>query len=249
MRKMLSVAAAIGALAIGNPALAQDRVWFDSDHTSYSGYYANGLPLDFSGSGVNVRASAWSIHDDGNIYKAQLGVWPNGLGVLNGSGDNSHTVDNSGYLDFLLFQFDQVVELDKARFYTGWHGMYDTDATIGYLTAPISYTTPLPLDGAPQSILSALNLYGSGGIGNSGDSYRDINPHSNVGNIWLIGASFNNPEEPRKLDGFKLEKLTFSTVSAVPEPSTWTMMFVGFFALGGLLRSRRGSQKATVTYA
>lgn len=239
---------AMAALASSGPALAQDHVWFDSDHTAYSGYYGVGMPLDFSGGGVNVRASAWSIHDDGNIYKAQLGVWPYGLGVLNGRDDNSHTIDNSGYLDFVLFQFDKVVELDKARFWTGWHGMNDTDATIGYLTVPIPYTSVPSLEGMPQSILSALDLYSSGSIGNNGNSYRDINPHSNVGNIWLIGASFDNPEGTRKLDGFKLEKLTFSAVSAVPEPSTWMMMFVGFFGLGGALRSKKRVMKLTKSY-
>lgn len=248
MNKVLSTLGALGLIAIAEPALAQDHVWFDSDHTSYGGYYPSGSPLDFTGSGVTVRTSAWSIHDDGKIYKAQLGVWPYGLGVLNGLRDNSHTIDNSGYLDFLLFQFDRVVELDKAHFYTGWHGMNDTDATIGYITTPLPYTTALPLDGAPQSILSALNLYSSGSVGNSGNSYRDINPHSNVGNIWLIGASFNNPEGVRKLDGFKLESLTFSTVSAVPEPSTWATLLIGFFALGGLLRVKRNSQRITLSY-
>ena len=119
MRKVLSIIAAAAATFVSTHALASDVIWFDSDHTSYGGDYSNGGTLVFTGGGVSVRASAWSIHSDGKIYTAQLGVWSEGLGVKSGSNDNSHTIDNSGYLDFVLFQFDKTVELDMARLETG----------------------------------------------------------------------------------------------------------------------------------
>lgn len=241
MRKILSIIAAVAASGLSAPALASDILWLDSDHTAYNGYYANGARLKFSGGGVDVWASAWSIHDD-KIYTAQLGVWSEGLGVKNGSGDNSHTVDNSGYLDFILFQFDRAVELDMARFTTGWHDMNDTDATIGYDITNLPYGSLPAWHGGSQSQLSALDFYGSNA--SNGNSYRDINPNNNIGNLWLIGASFNNPDGSKKLDGFKLEKLTFNVPTptphtAVPEPTTWAMMLVGFFGLGGAMRSSR----------
>lgn len=248
MRKQLSFVAAISSLALATQAQASDFIWLDSDHSPYSGYYSTGATLAFSGSGVNATASAWSIHGDGNIYQARLGVWDYGLGVSNGWSDNSHTVDNSGYRDFIMLQFDQDVQLEQARFRTGWHGMSDTDATIGYATVGLPYPPPLPLDGLPEGVLSPLNLYESGSWGNSGNSFRNINPSGHSGNIWLVGASFNNPEGSRKLDGFKLEKLTFS-VTAVPEPSTWAMLIVGFFGLGGALRASRRKQRTKVSYA
>ena len=237
MRKVLSTAAALMAVAIGSPAAASEILWLDSDHTAYSGEYSTGTSLLFSGGGVNVRASAWSIHDDGDIYKAKLGVWAGGLGVTNGRSDNSHTIDNSGFQDFVLLQFDQVVELESARFLTGWHGMYDTDATIGYSVTNLPFGTPPALNGLPQSSLAGLNLYSSGNWGYSGDSYRNVNYSDKAGNLWLIGASFSNPEGNWKLDGFKLEKLRFTVPPpAVPEPSTWAMLLLGFFGLGGVLR-------------
>lgn len=241
MRMVLSILAAVAAAGTNTPAIAAEVIWFDSDHTVYGGDYSTGTSLLFSGSGVNVRASGWSIHGDGDIYKAQLGVWPDGLGVKNGRDDNSHTIDNSGFLDFVLLQFDQVVELESARFWTGWHGMNDTDATLGYTVTGLPFATPPALHGLPQSQLASLDLHGSGGWGNSGDSFRDVNPSGHVGNLWLIGAAFDNPEGSKKLDGFKLDKLTFSLVppSAVPEPSTWAMLLVGFGAIGGAMRSRR----------
>jgi hypothetical protein len=93
-----------------------------------------------------------------------------------------------------------------------------------------------------------LNLFGSGSWGNSYDSYRNINPGNNIGNLWLIGASFNNPEGAWKLDGFKLEKLTFEVPPSVPEPSTWLMMILGFGLVGGTMRAQR-RQKLTVSQA
>ena len=123
--------AAVAACGMSAPALASDVLWLDGDHTAYGGDYSNGTSLLFSSAGVNVRVSAWTIAN-GSLYQSSLGVWDGGLGVKNPFSDNSHTVDNSGYQDFLLFQFDQVVELDWARFNTGWHNMNDTDARIGY---------------------------------------------------------------------------------------------------------------------
>jgi hypothetical protein len=38
-------------------------------------------------------------------------------------------------------------------------------------------------------------------------------------------------------------------VGAVPEPSTWAMMLVGFGAVGGAMRSAKQRRKATVSYA
>jgi hypothetical protein len=241
VRKALSIIAAAAAAGLSAPALASDVLWLDSQHTPfYSGDQPTGSSLLFSSAGVNVRASAWSIGNDGNIYQAQLGVWSEGLGVKNGAGDNSHTVDNSGYKDFLLFQFDQVVELDWARFNTGWHGMNDTDATIGYDLSGLPFGTLPGWNGGSQSQLSVFDFYSSNA--SSGDSYRDINPSNHTGNLWIIGASFNNPDGSYKLDGFKLEKLTFKQTGGVPEPSTWAMLLVGFFGIGGTLRASRRRQ-------
>lgn len=53
-----------------------------------------------------------------------------GIGVRNTGGDNSHTIDNSGWTDFVLLQFANPVRWKNARFNTGWHSMNDTDATM-----------------------------------------------------------------------------------------------------------------------
>lgn len=245
MKTSIWMLGALALAAVSSNANASQTIWFDSDHTSYSGYYPNGGALTFSTATANAKVSAWSIGTDNKIYQAQLGVWDGGIGVKNGSSDDSHTIDNSGRKDFIVIQFDKLVELATANFNTGWHGFSDTDATIGYMISQAPFATPVNLTGANQSILSSYNLYGSGSIGNSGNSSRNINPGGNIGNLWLIGASFNNPEGSVKLDGFKLEKLTFS--AAVPEPATWMFMLVGMAGIGFTMR-RKDKQTLRVRY-
>ena len=247
MRKILSIVAAAAASALCTPAMAADVLWLDSDHTAYGGDYATGSSLTFLVNGVNVRASAWSIDGNGVLRQASLGVWDYGLGVKYGNPDNSHTVDNYGTKDFVLFQFDRAVELVNAQFNTGWHNMYDTDATIGFDVNNLGWASPPNWAGLSQaSQLTTFDLYGSGSAGNSGNSYRDINPSNVTGNMWLIGASFSNPDQ--NYDGFKIEKLTFNQPTPtprtpLPEPSTWAMMLIGFLGLGGAMRSRRNRER------
>ena len=42
---------------------------------------------------------------------------------------------------------------------------------------------------------------------------------------------------------------TGNVSAAVPEPGTWAMLFVGFFALGAVLRSAKRRERIAVTYA
>ncbi len=245
MKKSIWLAAALVTAAISSSANAAE-VLFGSGPSPYSGDYGTGAPLTFSSAGTNAKVTAWSIGSNNKIYQAQLGVWYGGIGVKNGSGDDSHTIDNSGRKDFIVIQFDKLVELTTATFNTGWHGFRDTDATIGYLISGTPFATTVNLTGANLSSLSSYNLYGSGSDGNSGNSTRNINPSGNLGNTWLIGASFNNPEKLKKLDGFKLENLSYS-VGAVPEPATWMFMMLGMAGIGFTMR-RKDKQTLRVRY-
>jgi len=244
VRKLLPIAAAAAACGLCAPAHAAD-LWLDNQHTPfYNGDYATGASLTFTVGGVNVRASGWSIDSNGVLHQASLGVWDQGMGVKYGNPDNSHTVDNIGTKDFILFQFDQTVIVDFAQLNTGWHNMYDTDATIGVDISNIPFANAPAWNNTSFATQSAnLNyLYGSSAA--NGNSYRDINPNNVSGNLWLIGASFNNPDY--NSDGFKIEKLTFTTPGTprtpLPEPATWAMLLLGFFGLGATMRSRRNRE-------
>lgn len=87
---------------------------------------------------------------------------------------------------------------------------------------------------------------------------------------WLVGGTINGGSVLAGTNDFQLSSTnglyqfsyatagggfgfdfspTVTQVSAVPEPSTWAMLLLGFFAAGGALRSARRRQKLTVTYA
>lgn len=63
---------------------------------------------------------------NGIIQRASLGRWGGGLGVINLNNDNSHTVDNSGRVDFVVFQFSKPIDLNRILLTA--YG--DTDATL-----------------------------------------------------------------------------------------------------------------------
>lgn len=239
-KSIITLAGAI-ALTGAAPAMAAETIWLDRDNSAYQGDQGFGTALTFSGDTINVTVTGWSVNGSGIVNDGELGVWRSGIGVKNSWLDNSHTIDNQGWREFVVLEFDQVVSLSEARFNTGWHGLNDTDATIGFMTAP---TGSLALDGANASSLSMFSPYGAGEGGLSGSVTRNINPAGHIGNIWMIGAT--NISGLLGNDGFKLENVRVS--SAVPEPGTWGLMLMGFAGLGMSMRRRR-SQRQRVKFA
>ena len=185
----------------------------------------------------------------GIIKQATLGRYDQGLGVSYGKGD-SHTIDNKGRLDFVLLQFDRPVSLAQSEFRTGWHYMNDTDATIGVGDLAQAFNSQPAFNG--QSFLTALSgfdIYRSGSFGVSGNSTRGINPDGLSGNSWVIGAGSSLTPD-LFADGFKLKRVSYDIgqTPAIPEPSTWAMMLLGFGAVGTVVR-RKGRARVTVSYA
>lgn len=238
MRVSILGALSLAFFAASGPAHAAETIIFAPGSGLPSGYAAPGAQLVFAGdNGTSVTVTGWSVDGSGRIRSGQLGLWSAGLGVKNSATDNSHTIDNSGWTDFVLLQFGQPVSLGSAQFDTGWQGFWDTDATIGFGVLPISGLSSLAGSEWP---IPWMTTFGSGEKGYSGDSFRNINPNGESGSVWLIGASFSNPEGTKKLDGFKIESISFT--SAVPEPGTWMLMVIGIGMLGGALRHRRRQQ-------
>jgi hypothetical protein len=253
MRKTLSVIAALAVSSVAMPAFAADTIWLDSDHSAYSNGQTTSGSFAFSGGGVTVHASAWSIQNNNTLEDETLGIWTPGLGIYSGSPNrwgqysDEHVLDNNGVDEFVLLAFDQVVNLSDVLLNTGYDSLRDTDLTVGFATIAF----PLPgLDEKSSSYLSSvaglgLDLYSVTGGSSSG--WRDINPtNSNAGNLWLIGGKFGSSN-----DGFKLNALKFTTPTpppAVPEPATWLMMILGFGLVGGVMRSKR-RENLTVSYS
>ncbi|SNS78854.1 PEP-CTERM protein-sorting domain-containing protein [Sphingomonas laterariae] len=193
---------------------------------------------------INVKATAWrrASATGSTVQSAYLGAYSNGLGVTNskeGSGQsgNSHTVDNKDGFDFIVFQFDQVVEVDQAYFSPYKIGREtDSDATIMVGNSATPFSSGLNF--ANWASVDALFNPFQAASGTAG--LRDINGLNEQGNLLFVGASFTDLD---KLDGFKLKQLKVNSVTPsapgpVPEPATWAMMIAGFGLVGGAMRRR-----------
>jgi hypothetical protein len=206
---------------------------------------------------LQVRVTAWSTAGTSNsstVKNGTINVYTNGLGVTSTGESTSsphHTADNLTQSDFLIFQFNQPVELETARLttYNMGSGRFDGDLTYAVGSNPTNWTTnPLPNTTTYAQLATIFgNSFTASNVASTSSqttSTRLLNPTNNVGNMWLIGASFKNPAEncgrntnQLCLDGFKLSQITVRT--AVPEPASWLMMILGFGFIGHSLRRRK----------
>jgi PEP-CTERM motif len=193
--------------------------------------YTNGI--------YSVTASSFSLPGDlsGDFTTAQLNQY-NTLGLAScnqGEGAHcgapDHQVDNHGYVDFVLFTFNTVV--DPASIVINPYGYYDSDVTYWI--------------GNGSTNLSTIALAGLGGAG-FGSRYDDNDPTNGsstaartvsllggTGNELLIAARLSGNDADRYLDYFKIQSLTVDTV--VPEPATFGLAGLALAGLG-LLRRR-----------
>lgn len=227
---------------------------------------------------IKARVTGWSALRDSNgnitnITASTLNRYSEGLGVSS-SGDGSgnfHTIDNKTRLDFVVFQFDQVVQVDTARltpFKLEWssdgktYSSTDSDSSIS-----IGNGGPgIGSDISASDIYSLLLPQDYNIAGGSSAFTPNINPDGLTGNLLLVGASFLQQTDlysytyytsgPRKgqvksktykgtdYDGFKLKNLTVD-LAVVPEPATWAMMIAGFGMVGAAMRRRRRVEAVT----
>ena len=194
----------------------------------------------FSGGGINVQASGWTL-DGSTLQTAWLGQYSGGLGVTNmsegnGSFANSHTTDNVSQTDFILLVFDRLVNIESAvltPFWVSWTPL-DNDALVSYANLAGAFTSPTPTAVSPASpVWGDLAAAAYNVSGNTTAPYNtSLNSAGKFGNVWVIGAALPSPDW--KYDGFKLASISVN--SPVPEPGTWAMMLIGFGMVGGALR-------------
>ncbi len=184
---------------------------------------------------LTLKASAWTDAIELNPDKTKrsyLGSYSGGLGVTapgESGSNNTHTVDNVGRRDFILLKFNTAVDLTSMYLsvYNIGVGGPDSDATVFYrngATAPVHNGQSNPY----FSQFTSIHVPGGSSSGTrivgAGDTFADT---------WLISAAVGGNN-----DGFKLKSVTLSA-PAIPEPSTWAMMIVGFGGVGATLRARR----------
>ncbi len=247
MLKQISLVAGAALMACAAPASATTLLTFSpagQPNTGLDGPDGNVRTYSVVAEGqtVTVRARGWTI-DNNTLRAAFLGTYSNGLGVTNslegnGSG-NTHTVDNSGTVDLVTFEFDRAVSL-KSMFLSAYG---DTDAQILWGNATSAQVAAL--GNQPVATASALLLgsFMSNGTNTSGNRTLDLG--NATGNLWAISTGNFVDTTP---DAFKIRSIgfTLAPTAAVPEPSTWAMLLLGFFGVGGLMRRR---QQPVLTYA
>lgn len=239
--KRFGIIAACAALTLASPAAAVTLDFTSATNSSVNGS-PDGNTRTFSNGGISVTASAWSLNGV-TLQNGWLGQYTHGLGVTNQGEDgssNSHTIDNSGYQDFIILVFNQAVNIQSAVLYPfSVSGSTDNDAWVSYSALTSFNATTLN-----DLMARDYNVPGSA-------SYNvSLNSAGQFGRVWLIGAwnssAPNRGTIDQNVDGFKLASI--AVTGAVPEPSTWAMMLLGFGAIGlATRRSRRNGALATAT--
>ncbi|CAG0123806.1 partial Serine-aspartate repeat-containing protein D, partial [Rhodocyclaceae bacterium] len=185
--------------------LTAAHVCFDynfAGNTSSDG--SDGNTRSYTVNGVTVNASAWSRASGTTWGKAWLGSYSGGLGVTDSSesgAGNTHTIDNYGRQNFVVFQFSQNVVVDKA--YLGYvYNDSDMQVWIG--------SSAMPITTMSNSVLTSMGFteFNSGG---SSTRWADLNAGEVQGNVLIVAAKPGDTN-----DYFKLEKLSVCTTTGEP---------------------------------
>lgn len=212
--------------------------------------------LDGLGLSSRVRVTAWSATQ--NASTGALSNWQTGfvgqyqgggLGVTNrnegdGSSNNSHAVDNSAGIDFLVFHFDGDVVATGADLnayamtISGVSGK-DTDASFYIGSTTVAFGTSINMANTAQRLSATTHYIDTTGPGS--DNYRAFNTTTEYkGNVLIIAASvgdYMRSGSGNRPDAFKVESIRVEYPIPTPEPAALGLFGLGFLAMG--LRRRR----------
>jgi hypothetical protein len=171
-----------------------------SGNTSTTGTAGN--IRTYTAGGVSVNASAFSRKTDGTWNTAYLGAYSQGLGVTGGGENGSngtHRLDNIDRMDFILFEFSTLVEIDRA-FLDSVVG--DSDVTIFIGTANNPFHNHLTLSDAMSGV--SVSYYETDHTESGSARWADFESGGIIGNVLVIAASL---EDDTPDDQFKVSKL------------------------------------------
>lgn len=187
------------SITIAPPVCVPTTFTFNGN-TALSGTVGN--IRTFTVGGISVKASAFSrVKGSGGAWAAAyLGAYSGGLGVTDtsesGSG-NTHTTDNIGRDNYVLFEFSQPVVINRA--YLGYV-VNDSDLTawVGNATNPyVNHITPT------DAIVGAMTAEED--LTDNGNSrWASLNAGGLSGNVLIIAARLN---ESSPNDEFKIAAL------------------------------------------
>ena len=173
---------------------SQDITFHLTGNSYTTGHFGN--VRTFTKDGVSVDVSAFSSNKSGGDWrKAYLGAYGGGLGVTNQhEGGSQHRVDNGTSNDYVLFEFDQEVTVDRA-FLDYVVDDSDISIWIGNRNGDITL-----LD---DSILNNFTKEVNDGGGH--DRWADFNVDELTGDTLVIAA-----RDDHNHDAFKLKTLDIS---------------------------------------
>ncbi|MDO9107227.1 MAG: SdrD B-like domain-containing protein [Methylovulum sp.] len=162
----------------------------------------DGNSRSYSVGGVSVNASAFSRDKiTGDWSEAWLGSYSGGLGVTDSSegngGGNTHTVDNTGRDNYVLFEFSTTVVIDKAYLA---YVLNDSDMKIWIGSFADPFNQHLNLNDA------VLQQFGFTELNQSTLNTRrwaDMNAQGVLGNTLIIAADTTDTAG----DSFKIQQL------------------------------------------
>jgi hypothetical protein len=189
------------------PSSCQEIIYKFEGNTDLCGSYGN--VRNFSQSGVNVQASAFSRNTTNGWQNAYLGLFGDGLGVTNrneGDGSNgNHRLDNGGSQDYILFKFSDSVRVDRAYLDSV---VGDSDITVWFGNSSATSIN--------DTLLNSLTKEDNNTTSSSA-RWADFNTQQLWGNTLVIGASISDstPDDAFKVNFLDICATTFPTTTPI----------------------------------
>ena len=179
-------------------SIFKQAIFVFGGHTPLDGH--DGNVRTFSVDGISVEVSAFSHRKGSNRFnQAYVGAYNGGLGITNPHESIfAHRVDNRGSIDYLVFEFDTDVVVDKALLrYVG----HDSDISIWIGDTNGSNLTSIDND--------LLNSFTKENNFTHSDRSRiaDVNSQELVGDTLIISAYTDGSNDSFKLQALGLDAL------------------------------------------
>jgi len=184
---------------------------------------------------------------------AATATGPDANWKLNGSlvpfannGINGAWIANSATSRWITSSSNPNESLDPSS-----NGIYNYSLAFdltGFQPGTASFLGRFAVDNSVSSILlNGVSLGASGGTFGTWNAFG-ANSGFTSGINTLTFNTFNLAQNSGNPAGLRVEFLS-SAIAAVPEPTTWAMMILGFGLIGGAMRSRKANVTTRIAYA